>query len=157
MSSRRARVCQVTTSMVPRSFARSPPRKYDRCLSLGIASSIVPDRGVPLPAPVPVAGVHPVGTDLPVPRVAHDLDVGIIIRWANSRTIARSTSGLAYARVSSNCEQGSGTMSPAATSFPFVSDFASRRIARWPPRITALHSGNSVTSVPVTPYTLPRT
>ena len=33
--------------------------------------------GVLLPAPVPVAGVHPVRRDLPVPRVAADLDVGV--------------------------------------------------------------------------------
>jgi hypothetical protein len=60
-----------------------------------------------------------------------------IIRWANSRIIARSTSGLADARVSSNCTPGTGTMSPAATSLSFVAPKPLRRIARWPPRITA--------------------
>ncbi len=43
------------------------------------------------------------------------------IRGANSRIISRSTSGLADARVSSNCAPETGTMSPAATSFSFVS------------------------------------
>jgi hypothetical protein len=43
-----------------------------------------------------------------------------IIRWANSRIIARSTSGLADARVSSNCAPETGTMSLTAISLSFV-------------------------------------
>jgi hypothetical protein len=50
--------------------------------------------------------------------------------------------------------RGTGTVSPAATSLSFVVPKPLRRIARWPPRITATpYSGNSVTQVPVTPYT----
>jgi hypothetical protein len=43
-----------------------------------------------------------------------------VIRWASSRIIARGKSGLADARVSSNCAPGTGTMSPAATSLSLV-------------------------------------
>jgi hypothetical protein len=48
------------------------PGKYDPWRSFGIASPLAP--GVLLPAPVPVAGVHPARRDLPVAR---DLDVGV--------------------------------------------------------------------------------
>src|SRR5205823_8578341 len=43
-----------------------------------------------------------------------------IIRWANPLIISRSTSGLADARVSSNCAPGTGTMSRTATSYSFA-------------------------------------
>ena len=49
-----------------RSLAQLGDRQLDR-----------PGAGVPLAPPVPVAGVHPVRRDLPVPGVARDLDVGV--------------------------------------------------------------------------------
>jgi hypothetical protein len=128
------------------------PGKYDPWRSFGIACPLAP--GVLLPAPVPLREFTRPGVTSPQPALHATSTSASIIRWANSRIIARSTSGLADARVSSNCAPGTGTMSPAATSLSFVEPKPLRRIARWPPRITATHR------TPATPshqYRLPHT
>ena len=90
----------------------------------------------------------------PYPALQRTSTSASIIRWANSRIISRSTSGLADARVSSNCAPGTGTMTTPATSLSFVSTshFEGSRGGRLPSRRHAA-PGKTVTSVPVTPYT----
>ena len=114
----------------------SKPGKYDPA-QLRDRQLDRPGPCVPLPAPVAVARVHPVRRDLPVPRVARHVDVGVHHPLRELPTIARSMSGLADASFSSNCAPGTGTMSLTAIRSRSCLDFASRRIARWPPRITA--------------------
>ena len=113
------------------------PGKYDPWRSLGIASSIVPARVSHSRRRYPLREFTRSALTSPYPALHATSTSASIIRWANSRIIARSTSGLADARVSSNCAPGTGTMSPAAISLSFVAPKPLRRIARWPPRITA--------------------
>ena len=80
-----------------------------------------PGPGIPLAPPGAVAGVHPLRADLPIPRPAQLLTSASIIRCANPLIISRSRSGDADVSVSSNGMPGTGTMSPTATSFSFVS------------------------------------
>src|SRR5208282_5051635 len=60
-----------------------------------------PRAGVPLPPPVPVAGVDPVRADLPVPGAAPHLHLGVHHPLSEPLTISRSRSRLADASVSS--------------------------------------------------------
>src|SRR6185503_21160318 len=110
------------------------PGKYEPWRSLGIASSIVPARVSHSRRRYPLREFTRSGVTSPYPALHATSTSASIIRWANSRIIARSTSGLADARVSSNWAPGTGTMSPAATSLSFVALKPLRRIARWPPR-----------------------
>jgi GNAT superfamily N-acetyltransferase len=61
----------------------------------------------------------------------------IFIQAAEQRILARSRSGLAAVRVCSNESPGTGTMSPTATSLSPSFPNPLRRIARWPPHVTA--------------------
>ena len=97
-------------------------RKYDPARSFGIASSTVPARVSHSRRRYPLREFTRSGVTSPYPALQRTSTSASIIRWANSQIIARSTSGLADARVSSNCAPGTGTMSPAATLLSFVSN-----------------------------------
>ena len=92
------------------------PGKYDPARSFGIASSIVPARVSHSRRRYPLREFTRSGVTSPYPALQRTSTSASIIRWANSRIISRSTSGLADASVSSNCAPGTGTMSPTATS-----------------------------------------
>jgi hypothetical protein len=79
-----------------------------------------------------------------------------IIAWANPRTISRSMSGLADARVSSNRAPGTGTMSLTAISLSFVStkQFEGSRGGRLSSRRHAQNERNGHNH-PGAPYTTP--
>src|SRR6185437_14257637 len=114
-----------------------------------------PGPGVPLPPPVAVAGVHPVRRDLAVPRVARDLDVGVhhplgeLPDHLPQHVRARRCQGLLELRAGNRHNVTYGHFALLRCSEITSKD---REVA------ASLHgdtpySGNSVTPVPVTPYT----
>src|ERR1019366_4516077 len=77
-----------------------------------------PGPGLPVPPPVPVTGVHPVGADLPIRCPAQLLDFGVHYPLREPLDhLAQKIGGRADARGSSNRTPGTGTMSLTATSF----------------------------------------
>ena len=134
-----------------------PERRQDghpECRLTGDRQLDRPGPGIHFLRRYPLRKITRSGVTSPYPALHATSTSASIIRWANSRIIAHSTSGLADARVSSNCAPGTGTMSPAATLLSFVAPKPLRRIARWPPRITATRR------TPATPshqYRLPHT
>ena len=129
----------ATTEASARSARRRCSRnagKYDPCRSFGIASSIVPARVSHSRRRYPLREFTRSVVTSPYPALQRTSTSASIIRCANSRIISRSTSGLADARVSSNCAPGTGTMSPTATSLSFVSTthFEGSRGGRLPSR-----------------------
>src|SRR5689334_5324246 len=148
----------ATTEASARSARRRCSRndgKYDPVRSFGMASSIVPARVSHSRRRYPLREFTRSGLTSPYPAPHRISTSASIIRWANSRTISRSTSGLADASVCSNESPGTGTMSPAATLLSFVASETTSKDRE----VAASHhgdtpySGNSVTLAPVTPYT----
>ena len=129
------------------------PGKYDPWGSLGMASPLAP--GVLLPPPVPVAGVHPVRADLPVPRIARDLDVGVhhplgeLPDHRAQQVRARRCQGLLELRAGNRHNVTCGHFALLRCSETTSKD---REVAASHHGDTP-YSGNSITSVPVTPYT----
>jgi len=105
--------------------------------SRGPATASVPARVSHSRRRYPLRETTPVRADLSVARVARDLDVGVhhllgeLPDYRLQHVRARRRQGLLELRA------GTGTMSPAATSLSFVAPKPLRRIARWPPGITA--------------------
>ena len=114
-----------------------------------------PGPGVPLPPPVAVAGVHPVRGHLPVPRVAADLDVGVhhplgeLPDHRPQHIRARRYQGLLELRAGNRHNVTCGHFALLRLELAISKD---REVAASHHGDTP-YSGNSVTSVPVTPYT----
>ena len=114
-----------------------------------------PGPGVPLPPPVAVAGVHPVRRDLPVARVAADLDVGVhhllgelpdhrpqqVRARRRQRLLERVT------RNGHNVTCGHFALLRCSETTSKDREVAASHHGDTP------YSGNPVTPVPVTPYT----
>ena len=148
----------ATTEASARSARRRcsrKPGKYDPWRSLGIASSIVPARVSHSRRRYPLREFTRSGVTSPYPALHATSTSASIIRWANSRIIARST-------VRARRRQGLLELRAGNRHNVTCGHFA---LLRWTEttskdrEVAASHhgdtpySGNSVTSVPVTPYT----